>query len=165
VSERLASDDTPRRFRDALAQVARASKSQSAEVMSRAGIYTGQNFLLDELWREDNLPLGELARRIGVEVPTLTRMSQRMEAAGILIRSSDPHDRRLVRIGLTERGWRLRETLPAMLDQVAASGLHGMTAEECEQLISLLHRVATSMARPERAEPTEPTEPAPATQR
>jgi MarR family transcriptional regulator, organic hydroperoxide resistance regulator len=147
VSEGAAPDggSAPRRLRDALAQVARASKSRSAEAMSSVGVYPGQNFLLDELWREDNVPLGELARRIGVEVPTLTRMSQRMESAGLLVRTSDPHDRRLVRIALTDRGWKLRDTLPARLDRVAATGLRGLSDSEAEQLISLLQRVARGM--------------------
>ena len=157
MSERPAAegDSAPRRFRDALAQVARASKGKSAEVMSSVGVYPGQNFLLDELWREDNLPLGELARRIGIEVPTLTRMSQRMEGAGLLVRASDPHDRRLVRIALTTRGWQLRDTLPVKLDAVAAAGLRGMSEEEVEQLIGLLRRAAKSMAAPPEEDPGE----------
>jgi DNA-binding MarR family transcriptional regulator len=139
-----------REFRDVLASVSRTFKSAAADAMRRIGVHVGQNFLLDELWREDRLTTGELARRIGVEQPTITRMSQRMEAAGLITRARDEHDRRVIRIALTEQGQALREQLPAMLDDVARQALHGLTTAQRTQLIRLLSQVAENMAGQER---------------
>jgi DNA-binding MarR family transcriptional regulator len=149
-----------REFRDVLAQVSRTFKSASADAMRRLGVHIGQNFLLDELWRQDRLTAGELARRIGVEQPTITRMSQRMETAGLVTRVRDEHDRRVVRIALTEQGQALREQLPAMLDDVARQALHGLTNAQRTQLIDLLNHVAGNMTghqpRRERCDTAQP---------
>jgi DNA-binding MarR family transcriptional regulator len=134
-----------RQFRDVLAQVARGIKGASADGMRRLGVHVGQNFLLEELWKEDDLTLGELARRMGVEVPTVTRMTKRMESAGLLVRATDPRDRRLIRITLTAHGQALRDELPAILDDVARRALRDLTPAQCDQLIALLGHVADNM--------------------
>jgi DNA-binding MarR family transcriptional regulator len=137
-----------RQFRDVLARVSRGIKGASADGMRQLGVHIGQNFLLEELWREDDLTLGELARRIGVEVPTVTRMTKRMEAAGLLARTTDTRDRRVVRITLTDQGHALREKLPAVLDDVARRALRDLTPDQRDQLIKLLSHVADNMTEP-----------------
>jgi DNA-binding MarR family transcriptional regulator len=137
-----------RQFRDVLARVSRGIKGASADGMRQLGVHIGQNFLLEELWREDDLTLGELARRMGVEVPTVTRMTKRMEAAGLLARTTDTRDRRVVRITLTDQGHALREKLPAVLDDVARRALRDLTPDQRDQLIKLLSHVADNMTEP-----------------
>lgn len=137
-----------RRFRDVLTKVSRGVKGASAEEMRKLGVHVGQNFLLEALWADDGLTLGELARRIGVEVPTVTRMTKRMEAAGLVSRSIDARDRRVVRVSLTERGEELRGILPKVLDEIAARTLGDLTTDERDQLIALLGRAATNLAGP-----------------
>jgi MarR family transcriptional regulator, organic hydroperoxide resistance regulator len=149
-----------RQFRDVLARVSRGIKGASADGMRQLGVHIGQNFLLEELWREDDLTLGELARRMGVEVPTVTRMTKRMEAAGLLARTTDTRDRRVVRITLTDQGHALREKLPAVLDDVARRALRDLTPDQRDQLIKLLSHVADNMT-----EPTPQPETAPAASR
>jgi hypothetical protein len=41
------------------------------------GVHAGQEYLLEALWQEDGLTIGELASRLGVEVPTVVRTAQR----------------------------------------------------------------------------------------
>jgi DNA-binding MarR family transcriptional regulator len=137
-----------RQFRDVLARVSRGIKGASADGMRRLGVHIGQNFLLEELWKEDGLTLGELARRMGVEVPTVTRMTKRMQSAGLLARTTDPRDRRLIRITLTDQGQALREELPAVLNDVARRALRDLTPDQRDQLIKLLGHVADNMAEP-----------------
>jgi DNA-binding MarR family transcriptional regulator len=120
-------------------------KTLSADALRELGVHIGQNFLLDELWREDGLTTGELARRIGVEVPTITRMTQRMETAGLVARTRDETDRRVMRIVLTPLGESLRERVPDALDAVGARALTGLGEQECRQLIGLLERVAGNL--------------------
>ncbi|MDW5326220.1 MarR family transcriptional regulator [Plantactinospora sp. KLBMP9567] len=137
-----------REFRNVFALVSRGLKSVSTEGMRRLGLHPGQNFLLEELWREDRQTPGELARRIGVEVPTITRTTQRMEAAGLLTRIPDEHDRRVVRIGLTDRGRALRDELPDLLDRAAGRALAGLTDPERAQLVGMLRRIAENLHNP-----------------
>jgi len=134
-----------REYAAALMQVSREIKAASAEALRELGVHIGQNFLLDELWREDGLTTGELARRIGVEVPTITRMTQRMEAAGLVTRARDDTDRRIMRILLTPAGEVLRDQVPAALDRVNARSLTGLSPAERQQLTALLRRVAANL--------------------
>ena len=145
-----------RQFRDVLARVNRAIKGVSADAMRQLGVHIGQNFMLEELWGEDGLTPSELARRMSVEVPTVTRMAQRLETQGLVARIRDTHDKRLLRITLTPAGQKLRVRLPAILDDIAEQGLDGLTPQEREQLIRLLQRIANNMT--ESAKPSNPAD-------
>ena len=135
-------DRDAREFGDALARVSRAVKAAAGEAMRELGLHPGQNFILGELWREDSLTPGELARRIGIEVPTVTRATQRMESAGLVKRIPDDTDARLVRVRLTERGSAMREQLPPILERVYNDALAPLAADERRALVALLMRVA-----------------------
>jgi DNA-binding MarR family transcriptional regulator len=129
-------------FGDALARVSRRVKTAAAEAMRELGVHAGQNFILEELKRDDALTPGELARRIGVEVSTVTRAAQRMEAAGLVQRVRDDADARLVRVALTETGRSVARKLPAVLGGVYEDALDGLTATEQATLVRLLRRLA-----------------------
>lgn len=108
-------------------------------------MHAGQQFILESLWREDGLTPGELAQRIGVETPTVTRAAQRMEAAGLVKRVPDQEDARLVRVYLTERGREVQELLPALLRTATEEVLAGLTQGECAELVRLLKRVQQNL--------------------
>ena len=59
----------------------------------------------------DCVRLGDLADRLGVDAPTVTRRVQQLEGRGLLRRSSDPDDRRAQRVHLTANGKRTIERL------------------------------------------------------
>jgi len=125
-----------------LARVSRRVKVAASEALREVGVHAGQNFLIEELAREDALTPGELARRIGVEVSTVTRAAQRMEVAGLVRRVPDPHDARLVRVALTPEGRAIAEQLPAILGRVYDEALADLTAAERARLVDLLRRIA-----------------------
>jgi DNA-binding MarR family transcriptional regulator len=140
-------DRDAREFGDALARVSRAVKAAAGEAMRELGLHPGQNFILEELWREDSLTPGELARRIGIEVPTVTRATQRMASAGLVERIPDDADARLVRVRLTERGSAMQEQLPPILERVYEDALAPLTAGERRALVALLTRIAKPRER------------------
>ena len=106
--------------------------------MRALGVHPGQKFLLEELRAEEPLFTGELARRMHVEVPTVVRMTQRMEAAGLLQRRPDPDDRRRVLISLTPLGKAAAQAIPRLLDTVSEEALSDLTDTERHTLIELL---------------------------
>lgn len=55
-----------------------------------------------------------IAKRIGIEGPTLTRMLDALEAEGLVIRRADPNDRRTKLIELTEAGKRALDEIMAV---------------------------------------------------
>jgi DNA-binding MarR family transcriptional regulator len=51
----------------------------------------------------------ELIDMLQLDGPTLSPMLKRLEAAGLVTRTRDPHDERQLRVGLTEKGRALRQ--------------------------------------------------------
>lgn len=129
-----------------LAAVSRAMKATVDRALSAHGVHAGQEFVLQCLWREDGVTPGELAKRIGVETPTITRAVQRMEASGLVKRRSDPTDARLVRVHLTDRGRELKEMIPPLLRSVVEEALMGLSEKERVSLEHLLERVRRNLA-------------------
>jgi MarR family transcriptional regulator, organic hydroperoxide resistance regulator len=142
------SHDQRQRFRSGLSAASRAFKAAAVEQMRAVGVHAGQNFLLAELRDEEPLTTGELARRMHVEVPTVVKMAQRMESAGLLDRRPDPGDGRRVLISLTPRGREAAEQIPALLDAVSDQALAGLDDTERETLSSLLQRVTAGLGWP-----------------
>jgi len=52
------------------------------------------------------LRVTDLAELLGVDAPTVTRKVQQLERAGLVVRTTDPGDRRATRIALTAAGRR-----------------------------------------------------------
>src|ERR1700754_545743 len=78
-------------------------RTATDDAMRPHGVRIGQNLVLEVLWQDDGLTPGELANRMDVTTPTVVNTAGRMEAAGLLERRPDPHDRRLVRLYLTPK--------------------------------------------------------------
>ena len=87
----------------------------------------------------------ELAMPAQVEQPTMAATLARMERDGLIERRANPDDGRSALISLSETG---RSKLPAV--HAAATEVNGratanLTAEERQQLLALLHRVAETL--------------------
>src|ERR1019366_8706136 len=70
------------------------------------GLHPGQDLLLSALWPEDGIAQAELAARLGIEAPTVSRALERLERAGYVRR--EPGRGRSRRVYLTEQGRALR---------------------------------------------------------
>ena len=84
-----------------------------------------QGRILFVLWGADNIPISELSEKTGLAKTTLTSMLDRLETAGHIRRSSDPNDRRAVRICLTESAGALREKyerVSALMNEIFYKG-------------------------------------------
>ena len=114
--------------------------------LSEHGVRVGQHFVLEQLWREDGLTPGELAKRIGVETPTVTRAVQRMEAADLAKREPDAEDARLVRVRLTERARELENVVSEVMRRVWDGALEGFSGEEKAQFRRLMERARANLA-------------------
>lgn len=92
---------------------------------------------------EDRLRMSELADRILLTRSGITRLVDRLEAAGLVERVTCETDRRGQWAQLTEAGrGRLREASPTHLRGVAEHFLDRIPADELDQLRTTLERVA-----------------------
>jgi MarR family transcriptional regulator for hemolysin len=87
-----------------LVLTAKSMRAHFEAHLAEAGASLPFWLVLQRLTEEDGLSQRELARRLSLEAPTLTRHVDRMAAEGLLVRRPDPVDRRVTRIFLTDEG-------------------------------------------------------------
>ncbi len=75
--------------------------------LRRRGVSVGVWRVLATLAEGEAVTVGELAERVLMKQPTLTKLVARMEADGLVARRGVPDDRRKVRVAITARGRRL----------------------------------------------------------
>ncbi|WP_063195622.1 MarR family transcriptional regulator [Bradyrhizobium sp. AT1] len=68
------------------------------------GVSLHQYRVLEALTERNGLPMGDLATRLFVDGPTLTKIIDKMVESAEVYRGPDPHDRRKVLIFLSRRG-------------------------------------------------------------
>lgn len=84
------------------------------------------------------LSLGELARAMWMDNPTVSRMVQQMTQRGYLTVGPDPNHGRRIRIRLTQEGVTLCETLSNIGEGLRLQAEKGMSEEETAMLKELL---------------------------
>ena len=121
-------------------------RPKSWEAVQRAAKTTidrpGASLLMALGTGDNGCKLSELASRIGVEAPSVTRTVQRLEQEQFIRRSNDPTDHRVTYIQLTRRGRATIKALQQAKRERLRSLLHGWPQEDRTQLIRLLHRLA-----------------------
>ena len=90
---------------------------------------------------EQDLPVTELARRIGIAKPNAAPMLRQLTQLGYVERFSDPSDGRKVLIRLTDSGRALLQKAEAGIAEGLAVKLAGVNASEARALKSALSTV------------------------
>jgi MarR family transcriptional regulator, organic hydroperoxide resistance regulator len=129
----------------ALAKVCRAHRAHVGELLAGHGLHVGQEMVLLEPWQDDGLRGGELAERLGVEPPTITKMLRRLEACGFVERRADPEDARSLRVYLTRQGRALEEPVLGCWERAEQTVLAGMNARDRQTFRRLLDRVKSNL--------------------
>ncbi|MFY9926122.1 MAG: MarR family transcriptional regulator [Opitutaceae bacterium] len=78
-------------------------------LLDELGITYPQYLLLNVLWEEDHLTVGDIGKRLGIESSTLTPLLKRLQAAGFVERTRNPADERQVFVELTQRSKAIKE--------------------------------------------------------
>lgn len=88
------------------------------------------------------LRLNELATRLGIVPRSATSVVDDLEAAALVARHPDPHDRRATLVDLTPAGRQILTTLREKRRDVMVSQLSRLTPTEQQTLATLLQRLA-----------------------
>lgn len=78
------------------------------EPLQRLGLTYPQYLVMMCLWAQDDVTVGQIGERLGLDTNTLTPLLKRLEALGFLTRRRSAEDERRVMIALTEEGEALR---------------------------------------------------------
>ena len=138
MSESLLDSTTYRAIR-----VFAAQKIRMATVYQEYGLHMGQEFMLAQLWREDGLTQSQLAERLRVSAPAVTKVVRSLERGGLVRRAPDESDGRVVRVQLTERGRALEAPITAAWYAVEAELFAELSPKQRD---ALRHLAAVSPA-------------------
>jgi MarR family transcriptional regulator, organic hydroperoxide resistance regulator len=123
----------------ALSVAARSVLSIYRPVLEPMGLTHPQYLVMLALWGQSPLAVKELIEMLQLDGPTLSPMLKRLEVAGLVTRTRDPHDERQLRVGLTEKGRALRQQALNVPPTIVAK--LGMSIGELEEL----HRGLTTL--------------------
>ena len=117
-----------------------ARKAVQSELVG-SGVHAGQEFVLDKLLRHGSIRVAHLALMLDVQVPTATKTTQRLEAAGLVRRTRHTDDARQVQIELTEHGREVAQHVRRLQMKAGRRALRGIDAEQRRTLRNLLWQV------------------------
>ncbi|MEX3957546.1 MarR family winged helix-turn-helix transcriptional regulator [Trinickia sp. EG282A] len=84
----------------------------------------------------------EMSKMLGMDTGLMTRMLDKLEAKGLLVRSRDQQDRRVVNLALTNDGTAVADQVPEVAVEVLNARLKAFTKDELTELRRLLHKFA-----------------------
>ena len=108
--------------------------------VSPLGLTSSQIGVILLLWFERAKTPNEMSRMLSYDTGSMTRMLDRLEKKGFLVRQRSQSDRRVVELALTGQGREAAQQLPALVAAVMTEQLRGFAPEEVATLIGLLQR-------------------------
>lgn len=128
----------------ALTRAARAHRTRLGALLTDLGLFPGQEQILQRL-SEADATIGALADDLGVRPPTASKAVARLEAQGLVVRSSAGSDGRVVHVELTERGATRATALADVWDMLEAQLTEGLDGKDRKRLRKLLRKVARNL--------------------
>ncbi|MFN2186231.1 MAG: MarR family winged helix-turn-helix transcriptional regulator [Anaerolineae bacterium] len=127
------------------AEICRLKHGRVHTLYEALGLYRGQPRMLRVLWDQEGLTHTELSRQLQVQPATITKMLQRMEKAGFVVRRHDPDDQRVSRVYLTHAGRAVRDDVQQVWRRLEEEAFAGFTEEESVLLRQFFLRIRANL--------------------
>jgi MarR family transcriptional regulator, organic hydroperoxide resistance regulator len=133
--------------------LARAHRAYAAQILRGMGLHPGQELLLMQLLDRDGQTQSELLDAVGLDHSTVSKSLRRMQEAGLLTRAPAEHDRRVLRVYLTDKGRAMREPLDAMWSRLEQVSVAGLGEDAVRQFVATAEAIERSIASQAAAQP------------
>ena len=110
------------------------------------GVFAGQDVLLLTLGGEKSLEVGEMADRLGVRPPTVSKTLTRLTEAGLVTRLPVSGDKRRVAARITAKGRAKLGRIAGIRSRVERELLSGFDPRDERRLRNLLRKAINTMA-------------------
>jgi DNA-binding MarR family transcriptional regulator len=102
--------------------------------------------ILDIVTHSETPPtMGELSAKLGIPLSSATRMADGLVDAKFVERCADPHDRRVVRLGMTKNGQQFIQAGMLLMKERISQLLKHLSSDEQKQLLRLINKVIDSI--------------------
>lgn len=132
----------------AIRRIIRKTSDYSRAVGKHGGLSVPQMLCLKALADfppEAEVTVVMLSSTVQLSAPTVSRILDKLEKSGYVIRERRSQDRRRVCISLTEQGWQRIDKLPTPLDEQFLSKLASLERSEVAQLRNALEKIVELM--------------------
>ncbi|MBA3517654.1 MAG: winged helix-turn-helix transcriptional regulator [Rhizobiales bacterium] len=123
-----------------LLQAARAYRVRSAKLLARVGLYPGQDALLKLLDQHGQMTMGEAAAALSIQPPTVTKMVNRLSAAGLVHTEVVDKDRRKISISMTAAAQGKIDEIDAIWRDLETEALIEVEAQQLRTQLSAIAR-------------------------
>ena len=103
-----------------------------------------QYIVLETLWEDERLSLGEIGQRVGLESNTLTPLLKRLEEKKLILRRHPAADNRQLIIRLSAKGKRLHEQVEEHL-RICFMSVEGFDFEKAKEIITLNNQLKQTL--------------------
>jgi len=131
------------------------SKSINPKGLLKINLTAAQIKLLTCFSDREELNMSELSRNLGVSMPTMTAMVDRLVNSKMVKRERDTIDRRVVRAGLTDSGREMLRKLVRIRKKEMEKILMNLTEEEMKGFLTSMEMVAQLLSKARRKRDTE----------
>lgn len=118
-------------------------------VEAEGGLSPSQHYLLKVLHEHGPHTISDLATRLGTSAAGSTGLVDRLVRAGLVHRTRDEVDRRVVRVRLSEEGALALAKAHALRRRILADLFHPLAPREVEQLVTLFEKMASAIPFPD----------------
>jgi DNA-binding MarR family transcriptional regulator len=126
----------------------RSTHTRTAEALASIGLTPALFALLNVIGARVGAIQQELGSTLGIDRSTMVSLIDQLENAGLAARRPSATDRRAREIAITPKGRRLLQRARGLISQVEDEVLAGLTAEERDELLTLLRRALVSAPSP-----------------
>ncbi|MGJ3191846.1 MarR family transcriptional regulator [Paenarthrobacter nitroguajacolicus] len=102
------------------------------------GDLTAAQLSLLSMISDGGLRVGDIAKNLGIKVPSATEQIIKLERVGLVTRQPDPDDSRAVQVAITQAGTAAVEYANQRRNAMVAELLQGLSKQEIEQLAAAL---------------------------
>jgi DNA-binding MarR family transcriptional regulator len=122
----------------------RATHTRTAEALASIGLTPALFALLNVIAAREGAIQQELGSALGIDRSTMVSLIDQLESAGLARRRPAATDRRAREIAITPKGRRLLQRARGLISQVEDEVLAALTAEERDELLTLVRRALVS---------------------
>jgi len=134
--------EDPGQLADLLQRLMKRLRRAQAQRLAPLGLTPAQERALRMITRsEEPLRMTELADQLGIVPRSVTTVVDALEQAGLVRREIDPHNRRAIRLHLTDRGLAVRDDMREARRRAAEDLFAPLTAGDREALGELLEQL------------------------
>jgi DNA-binding MarR family transcriptional regulator len=117
------------------------SNKKLQDDLERLDLTSPQFYVLATIGYAGGLPFGEIGEKMMVTVSNLTGIVDRLEEKRLVVRERDTHDRRVVRVTLTEKGLKVYKNTIPLFEKSISQFFSPLNKPQQKELASLLRKL------------------------